>query len=306
MLKYYLDKTGKVIKSILFPSSEFVDTEPREGSLNPLASGAVANIIPQDAAKDNPLMTAADTERMVLEKTTPAVNTLRFSFSKLDYSPVVAGVGSSGTWTKVSKYAENNIWDWTRSGTSFGNSFDNAAFSDSDNLVSIIAAGDTSAITDMHYMFYNCQSLISICLFDTSAVTSMNHTFAGCTSLKSVPLFDTSSVTDMGCTFYKCMSLESVPLFDTSAATGMGMLFKDCTSLKTIPLFDTSSATSIYEAFMNCTKVESGALALYQQASTQATPPTHTRAFKNCGNDTTTGAAELAQIPTSWGGTAAG
>ena len=42
MLKYYLDKTGKVIKSILFPSSEFVDTEPREGSMNPVTSGGVA------------------------------------------------------------------------------------------------------------------------------------------------------------------------------------------------------------------------------------------------------------------------
>lgn len=50
MLKYYLDKTGKVIKSILFPSSEFVDTEPRPGSLNPITSGAVAGIEQQTSA----------------------------------------------------------------------------------------------------------------------------------------------------------------------------------------------------------------------------------------------------------------
>ena len=44
---------------------------------------------------------------------------------------------------------------------------------------------------------------------------------------------------------------------------------------------------------------------MYQQMSTQATPPTsYTDTFKNCGRDTTTGAAELAQIPESWGGTA--
>ena len=47
MLKYYIDKTGKVVKSILFPSSEFVDTEPREGSLNPVTSGGVAGSISQ-------------------------------------------------------------------------------------------------------------------------------------------------------------------------------------------------------------------------------------------------------------------
>jgi len=47
--------------------------------------------------------------------------------------------------------------------------------------------------------------------------------------------------------------------------------------------------------------VESGALALYQQASTQATPPAyHHYTFYRCGRDTTTGAAELAQIPSSW------
>jgi len=53
--------------------------------------------------------------------------------------------------------------------------------------------------------------------------------------------------------------------------------------------------------FYNCYKVESGALALYQQASTQATPPSsHSGTFSNCGRDTVTGAAELAQIPSNW------
>jgi len=57
------------------------------------------------------------------------------------------------------------------------------------------------------------------------------------------------------------------------------------------------------DMFMNCYKVESGALALYQQARSQANPPsTHNHAFANCGRDTVTGAAELAQIPVSWGG----
>lgn len=49
MLKYYLDKTGKVIKSILFPSSEFVDTEPRKGSMNPVTSGGVAEAVEEGA-----------------------------------------------------------------------------------------------------------------------------------------------------------------------------------------------------------------------------------------------------------------
>jgi len=53
--------------------------------------------------------------------------------------------------------------------------------------------------------------------------------------------------------------------------------------------------------FKGCTGVESGALALYQQASSQDIPPTyHYQTFYNCGSNTTTGAAELAQIPSDW------
>jgi hypothetical protein len=58
--------------------------------------------------------------------------------------------------------------------------------------------------------------------------------------------------------------------------------------------------------FRDCLNVQSGALALYQQASTQTTPPSdHSYTFTNCGKNTQTGAAELAQIPSSWGGTGA-
>jgi len=57
----------------------------------------------------------------------------------------------------------------------------------------------------------------------------------------------------------------------------------------------------MYNMLYNCIKVQSGALALYQQASTQANPPSnHTQTFTNCGSNTETGAAELHQIPYDW------
>ena len=57
----------------------------------------------------------------------------------------------------------------------------------------------------------------------------------------------------------------------------------------------------MYYTFYNCYSVQSGALALYQQASTQATPPTdHRNTFTDCGINTQTGSAELAQIPNDW------
>lgn len=146
----------------------------------------------------------------------------------------------------------------------------------STNVVEILGA-NTTGITDMQYMFYGCSSLTSISLFDTSSVTNMTFMFSGCSSLTSAPLFDTSSVTNMS------------------------SMFNDCSSLTFIPLFNTSSVTNIGYMFQRCTNVESGALALYQQASTQTKPPTsHTATFRNCGSNTTTGAAELAQIPSNW------
>jgi hypothetical protein len=58
--------------------------------------------------------------------------------------------------------------------------------------------------------------------------------------------------------------------------------------------------------FRNCTSVQSGALALYQQASTQATPPpSHSGCFSGCGLNAPSDApihAEMRQIPMSWGG----
>ena len=164
---------------------------------------------------------------------------------------------------------------------------------------------ETSGVNNMTSMFKNCQSIRSIPLFDTSSCTNMSYMFSRCTSLTTVPLFNTSSCTDMGGMFDSCTSLTTVPLFDTSSCTDMGAMFYNCTALTSVPLFDTSSCTNMNNMFIWCTKVESGALALYQQASTQANVPTHSGAFKYCGSNTVTGSAELAQIPTSWGGTMA-
>ena len=100
--------------------------------------------------------------------------------------------------------------------------------------------------------------------------------------------------------FYKCTSLTSVPLFDTSSVTNMDSMFYGCSYLTSVPLFDTSSVTIMSNMFYNCWNVQSGALALYQQASTKTTLPSHNRTFYNCGTYTTTGAAELAQIPSDW------
>lgn len=228
--------------------------------------------------------------------------------------------GSSTSYETATLVAgTNDVYDVYKSGTSMYR-----VLYYSTNVVEVIGA-NTSNITNMASMFYNCTNLTTVPLFDTSSVTNMRFMFSKCTKLTSVPLYDTSKVTDMTEMLERCTNLTTVSLFDTSNVTTMYQMFVDCTNLTAVPLFDTSSVTDMEQMlagcsnltavplfntskvtkmnsmFTNCYKVESGALALYQQASTQANPPTrHSYTFYNCGRDTTTGAAELAQIPADW------
>lgn len=112
---------------------------------------------------------------------------------------------------------------------------------------------------------------------------------------------NTTGIRNMRRMFRGCNSLTSVPLFDTSSVTDMSSMFEGCYRLKTFQLFDTSSVTNMNNMFYQCYNVQTGALALYQQASLQATPPTyHESTFYQCGIDTQTGYEELAQIPDDW------
>ena len=94
---------------------------------------------------------------------------------------------------------------------------------------------------------------------------------------------------------------------NTSYANGMNSAFYNSTSLtKLYPdNYIVSNLTNVSSMFNGCTNIESGALALYNKLSALgAQISNHEDTFKNCGSSTVTGAAELAQIPSSWGGTA--
>ena len=78
---------------------------------------------------------------------------------------------------------------------------------------------DTSNVTDMRNMFYDCGSLTSLNLsgFDTSKVTNMRSMFSSCSSLSKLDLsgFDSSNVRDMENMFYGCDSLKSLICTDS-------------------------------------------------------------------------------------------
>ena len=205
---------------------------------------------------------------------------------RLRYEDGVTPTFSKGTGTQVS--SSPNVWD---------------LFCNTTN--------SRYHVYDWANLLYGHTQLLEVLGANASRIGYVNRMFSGCTSLTTVALFDISvvgqgPVKELKQLFLNCTALTASPLFNTAGITSMEQMFASCTSLTSVPLLDTSSVTSMKNMFAGCKAVESGALALYTQASTQATPPTtHSGAFDNCGIDTVTGAAELAQIPTSWGGTMA-
>ena len=122
---------------------------------------------------------------------------------------------------------------------------------------------DTKKVTDMGYLFANCNNLTEIdtSKFDTSSVTNMKYMFAA-TKVENLDLsnFDTSNVTDMYGMFYKDSELKNINIksFDTSNVTTMKALFHSCSSLENIDLsnFNTSNVHDYSSMFRNCSSLK--------------------------------------------------
>lgn len=211
-------------------------------------------------------------------------NTMRLRFTD-GYTPTAP---SGSTYTQVS--SSPNIWDLTREPqmTSWY-----GLFMYNQDLLEVLGA-NTSGVTNMEYLFYRCFNLTNVALFDVSDVI---------TDYGYRPGDGTYGYHGFYCMFYECKSMTTIPLFDLSTLKSAEAMFYGCSSLTSIPLFDLSSAVNTSNMFSGCSNVETGALALYQQVSTQTNPPTTHPGMFACGYNTVTGAAERAQIPTSWGGT---
>ena len=94
-----------------------------------------------------------------------------------------------------------------------------------------LSTADTSGVTDMTSMFYECSNLerLNISGFDTSHVTSMSQMFSNCPKLKDVDLngFDTSNVKRMDWMFNSCKSLSFIDItgFKTNKVENMDYMF---------------------------------------------------------------------------------
>lgn len=189
----------------------------------------------------------------------PAANTLRFEFGNQSYSPVTAGVGSSGTWKRC-EFMPGNVWDWTNSNTSWATAFGGGgadipgAFADYEhNTVKVIAAGDTSSVTDFSRFFQNCYGITEVCSIDTSEATNVFIMFSHCENCEKFPDMDFSNATDTRGVFQGCFEMVSAPniIFPTDHTYSLQNFFLNCVKLENVPLYDTSKCNNMSYMFCN-------------------------------------------------------
>ncbi len=167
-------------------------------------------------------------------------------------------------------------------------------FRQMNNLASIAGLTylNTSEVTCMDNMFYNCQNLAELDLshFNTANVTSMRYMFIFCKSLTKLDLssFDTGKVTSMFDMFDSCYKLESINLssFNTTKVMNMSGMFSGCASLRMLDLtnFSTPALTSTAYMFNGCTDLTAiyvGSGWTMANVNTSA-PDYYKKMFANC------------------------
>lgn len=122
---------------------------------------------------------------------------------------------------------------------------------------------DTSAVTDMQFMFHDCSSLeyVDVFGFDTSQVERMNAMFHGCAALQGINVagFDTSKVISMTSMFNGCSALVvlDVGRFKTDKVQSFDFMFNHCSSLRRLDVsgFRTPHVESFKSMFCGCSSL---------------------------------------------------
>ena len=141
-------------------------------------------------------------------------------------------------------------------------------FSNCVSLISFIENNlDTSKITDISYMFYECKNLSElsdISNWNTSKITDMNNAFKGCELLFTIPdisKWDTSKVKDMSSMFEDCSSLISLPdisKWNMKNVTDISCMFGGCSCLSFCPdisKWNTCNINYMSDIFKDCSSL---------------------------------------------------
>ena len=123
---------------------------------------------------------------------------------------------------------------------------------------------NTSEVTNMSNMFYQCENLASLDLryFNTGQVRKFDYMFSQCELLDGIDVsgFVTTSAVSMEGMFYACHSLKALDLigFTTRDVTNMQSLFAGCKLLTSLDLgsFNTANVKNMASIFYNCEALE--------------------------------------------------
>lgn len=127
------------------------------------------------------------------------------------------------------------------------------------NVIDGLDVLDTSKVTNMSYMFYDCSVYtLDLSTWNTRNVTDMSCLFYYCSvfNLKGLTSWNTSNVTSMSMMFAHMPSLRSIDLssFDTHNVTHMGYMFMGARFSGVLDLtsFNTQNCTVMSGMFQNC------------------------------------------------------
>lgn len=138
-----------------------------------------------------------------------------------------------------------------------------------DNISFISKWKNISKITDISYLFSECERLRTIpnlSNWDVSNVTNMSYLFNKCTNLKYIPVIDkweVKKVEKINKLFSDCENLISIPdisNWDVSSVDDMSYLFNNCkqiTSLPNLKNWKTSNVNDMCSIFNGCIKLNS-------------------------------------------------
>lgn len=138
-------------------------------------------------------------------------------------------------------------------------------FQDCESLEALdLSTFNTENVTNMYGMFQFCKSLKSLNLssFNTSKVKQMEYMFQNCESLTALDLsrFNTENVKNYEHMFHSCKSLTALDLssFNSKEILNTSIMFSGCFALKTLDIssFDTSKTTDMPSMFSECYALE--------------------------------------------------
>ena len=168
---------------------------------------------------------------------------------------LATGSTPSNKWDKAVKVEDNGlaanegeVWDLTHYSRNW-----HGMFYMDENILEVLDS-NTSVVTDMSFLFYECPNLTAIKKIDTSSVENFTSMFCGSNAITEICDLDTSCATTMNGMFHGCSKLERIPAIDTSNVGILSFLFSGCRKITAIEV-NIEKAIDVSDMFSHCNKL---------------------------------------------------